>query len=273
MFSVVCEGLIMSDTAKSESKPNTRIRSTIEFPYNDLESAEQLAEAMHREAGYDCTTDQLAGFLGTTGSSGSFRQRLSTARVFGLIETQRGGIVQLTDLGSRIVDQSQRREALVEAFLTVPLYSAIYDKFKSKLLPPRKGLEREMESLGVSAKQKDRARQAFERSARHAGFFAQGEDRLVEPVTRRGKTSISQNAPPPSLPTAEIPSASAPREFHPFVQGLLESLPPPGTEWPIEDQAKWLTTAAGIFGLIYTDAGGDISISVKKTSRTESDLG
>ena len=43
--------------------------------------------------------------------------------------------------------------------------------------------------------------------------------------------------------------------LHPFVQGLLDSLPEPGTEWSAFDRAKWLGTAAGIFSLMYEGAG------------------
>lgn len=38
-----------------------------------------------------------------------------------------------------------------------------------------------MVALGVAEKTKDRARQLFERSAEHAGFFAHGRNRLVMP--------------------------------------------------------------------------------------------
>ena len=41
-------------------------------------------------------------------------------------------------------------------------------------MPPAAALEREMVELGVSPKQKDKARQVFERSAEQAGFFATG---------------------------------------------------------------------------------------------------
>ena len=246
---------------QTEATPKARERSTIDFPYSDLDGAVEMAEAMHREAGYECTTDQLAGFMGMTGISGGFRLRLGTTRTFGLIETQRGGTVYLTELGSKIVDAAQRDAALVEAFLHVPLYEAIYERFKSKLLPPRKGLEREMEALGVSSKQKDKARQSFERSARQAGFFWQGEDRLVMPVIRRGRSKQDEK-PPVELPTASVISSPRARNMHPFIEGLLESLPEPQSEWSTEDQAKWLQTAAGIFGLIYSGADGKIDVSV-----------
>jgi len=46
-------------------------------------------------------------------------------------------------------------------------------------------------------------------------------------------------------------------ELNPFIQGLLKKLPQPETDWPIAGRVKWLQTAANIFGLIYTDTGGN----------------
>ena len=43
--------------------------------------------------------------------------------------------------------------------------------------------------------------------------------------------------------------------LHPFIQGLLQTLPEPGSEWPLDEQATWLETAAHIFGLMYQRRG------------------
>ncbi|MGC2410504.1 MAG: hypothetical protein WA441_11055, partial [Methyloceanibacter sp.] len=43
---------------------------------------------------------------------------------------------------------------------------------------------------------------------------------------------------------------------HPFIEGLLRTLPEPFSEWPATDRAKWLQTAANIFDLIYKGEGG-----------------
>src|SRR5215211_3070782 len=40
-----------------------------------------------------------------------------------------------------IVDPAQSREARAQAFLTVPLYKAIYDKFRGGVVPPAAALE------------------------------------------------------------------------------------------------------------------------------------
>jgi hypothetical protein len=44
-------------------------------------------------------------------------------------------------------------------------------------------------------------------------------------------------------------------EHHPFIQGLLDTLPEPQTNWAIEGRAKWLQAAANIFDLIYKGTG------------------
>lgn len=42
-----------------------------------------------------------------------------------------------------------------------------------------------------------------------------------------------------------------------LIQGLLDRLPKPNAIWSLEDRAKWLRTAASIFGLVYKSNDGD----------------
>src|SRR4029453_17803316 len=37
-----------------------------------------------------------------------------------------------------------------------------------------------------------------------------------------------------------------------LIQGLVDRLPKPNAVWPLEERAKWLRTAASVFGLVYT---------------------
>lgn len=234
-----------------------RERSTIGFPYGDLNDATGVARAVHDNAGTKCTIDQLAGWMGQTTSSGAFRGRVATARIFGLIESARGEI-SLSALGIKVVDPNQERRAKVGAYLHVPLYKSIYEAFRGRMLPPPAALEREMVNLGVSSKQKDKARQAFERSAAQAGFFEHGKERLIMPA------GLGDAEPPPENGHKPLdhngggggggggPDLS---ELHPFIQGLLKTLPEPDSEWSVADRAKWLRTAANVFGLIYKGEG------------------
>jgi hypothetical protein len=237
--------------AGEKPEASGRSQSTIEFPYMDLESAVEVAANVHEIGGSSCDWDQLAARMGQAAQGGGFRQKLIGARTFGVVSYDRGK-VNLTALGLRIVDQQQAKAAKVEAFLSVPLYRAIYEKFKGNSLPPQAGLEREMVNLGVAPKQSDKARQAFQRSAKQAGFFEFGIDRLVSPPLNGGAQAAAAVSPAPEKPRELSAGGGGGDDLHPFIKGLLQKLPAPESEWPVEQRAKWLTTAMNIFDLMYT---------------------
>lgn len=250
----------MKSAASDSDADQKRERSSIGFPYNDLDTAIVVAKAIHENAGLSCETDQLAAYMKQSATSGSFRLSVSNARMFGLTENEKGRVT-LTELGRRIVDPAQEQRARVEAFLAVPLYRALYEKFKGHALPPSAALEREMATMGVSSKQTDRARQAFDRSATQAGFFEHGKDRLVMPAFQMGSPQGEASTAPPSRSVSSSGNDGG-DGLDPFIQGLLRTLPPTGGEWPVEQRAKWLQTAAGIFDLIYSGNAVNASLTV-----------
>ncbi len=54
-------------------------------------------------------------------------------------------------------------------------------------------------------------------------------------------------------PAPAMADAPALRGLHPFFQGLLDSLPEPGAEWPQPKREQWLETARNIFALLYVE--------------------
>jgi len=247
-----------------KAKPKrVTVQSTISFPYRDLESGIAVAQAIHNAGAVALSTDQLAGVMSLQAGSGNFVLKVMTARIFGLV-TYAGGKYELTDLGFEITEKDDKRNKLARAnaFLTVPLYRKTYEDFKGRQLPPRLGLEQAFVRYGVSLKQKEAARQAFEKSANQAGFFAAGSDRLIEPIIGGGAPPINRTPPDdggggngggnggPAI--SEGPDVSG---YHPFIQGLLDTIPEPGTNWAMEGRAKWLQAAANIFDLIYKGSG------------------
>ncbi len=42
-----------------------------------------------------------------------------------------------------------------------------------------------------------------------------------------------------------------------LIQGLVDRLPKPNAVWSLEERAKWLRTAASVFGLVYKDSDGE----------------
>ena len=247
----------------------TRERSTIGFPYNDLDQAVRVANAVHRVGGTSCTREQLAADLKVTSTGGGFSLLMQTAKTFGFV-TYGQGTIQLTQLGQQINDHRQEKAAKVSAFLTVPLYKAIYDKYKTGTIPPTTALENEMAGLGVAKKQTDKARQVFQRSAQQAGFFAHGQERLVLPAMGPGTTEPKkeEQSPIPDAPEKRTSGDGNGGGRHPFIQGLLKELPNEGNDWATADRVKWLKAAAMIFDLIYTneDTGKPLKIEVSADS-------
>jgi len=242
----------------TESAGDKRERSTIQFPYNDLDDAALIAKAVHENAGLSCTIDQLAAYLKNSLTSGAFRLRVGNAAIFGLTENERGE-VRLTPLGRRIADASQQAAAKVEAFLAVPLYARIYENYKGFTLPGAAALEKFMREVGVAAKQTGKARQAFMRSARQAGFFAHGEDRLVRPA---GPGTKPIESPKPDVLKREDGSGSGegggPND--PLIQAVIQKLPPKGP-WPARARLTWMKMLAMAFDIAY---GPDDEINVQK---------
>jgi len=236
-------------TQAAEQPDNKRERSTIEFPYLDLDDALEIVKAVHTVSGNVCQKDQLAAQLNQSATSGAFNLRLTTAKMFGLLSYERGTIT-LTNLGKQAADTRNEKAARVNAFLNIPLYKAVYDEYKGRTLPPVTALETEMVRLGVAPKQKDRARQVFQRSAKQAGFFAFQPDRLVEPPTSGKLETLKEegargNAKPEFQARNEV--------LHPAIEGLLKTLPAAQTQWPAESRKKWLQAAENILDLIYLD--------------------
>lgn len=228
------DGFVNADKLATE-KPaaavepkSAREQGGIEFPYVSIDSATSVARVLLQLGAVPVERDQIAAQLGHT-MSGSFVNKMSAAKMFGLIEGPASSKYRLTQLGHAILDTSRSPAARAEAFLNVPLYRKIYDGFRNVQLPPRPGgIEQTMVEFGVPQKQKDKARRAFENSARQAGFFSHGKDRLVAPVivpvtpnaaTTEEATKTKSNAEEQHSTTLPSPAE------HPFVKGLLLSLP------------------------------------------------
>lgn len=257
----------MKKKLKSPAPKEAREQSTIAFPYMDLDAGISVARSIIGAGGVALTRDQLAGAMKLSAGSGNFVLKVATARMFGLIANV-GGKYELTNLGFSIVDSDDKRQraARADAFLSVPLYKRTYEEFKGKQLPPRPhGLEQAFAKFGVATKQKGPARYAFEKAAAQAGFFASGNDRLIEPIL--GGVQRTDQSRSEDIDDAESASRGwaagksvIPKGLHPFIQGLLEKLPEPETTWTIEGRAKWLQAAAHIFDLMYK---GDGAIEIK----------
>lgn len=237
----------------TEKDGQARERSTIVFPYVDLDDAVRVAKTLY-ERGGSASLSQLSSWLEhDTVKSGAFRIKLAGAKAFGLIRIDRDK-VSLTDLGMRISDESSEKQARAEAFLRVPLYRKTFDKYDGFPLPADSGLESLFVNFGVAEKQKSRARQVFQRSARQAGYFDQSKGRLVAPHEIPGpqRTVISEAEKGAEVaPTAR--EAAPLNDKHPLIEALFSTVPAEGAPWDFDSREKWLSTAKSIFDLIYRE--------------------
>jgi hypothetical protein len=257
-------------TDKAETPKATREQPKIQFPYMDLEAAVEVARVMRDRGGNSTfTRDQLAAMLGHGVTSGTFAAKMHAARMFGLVEGSAGRF-KVSQLGFDVVDPDPIRagSARMEAFLRVPLYKRTYEEYRGKTLPSRPhGLERVFLEFGVAPKRGGNARLAFERSARQAGFYEHGDDRLVAPLITGSPEQTEriervERAPDLESETASVEIPPSARR-HKLIEGLLQELPEPHAKWTAAEQARWLRLAASMFDVLYISDDKIVVIDVK----------
>jgi hypothetical protein len=140
-------------------------------------------------------------------------------------------------------------------------FLALFENHRSGVLPPTAALEREIVQLGVSEKQKGRARQVFERAAEEAGFFEHGKNRLVMPGVAPG-TPAKNKEKDKNVEGHHHHHGSGngggPQDT--LIQALIEKLPPAGP-WSADERMNWLKLLTMAFQIAY---GQVEEIEIKK---------
>ena len=197
---------------------------------------------------------QLASALEQKASSGAFRVKVTSAKMFGVI-SGRGDNLTLTPMGSALVDPSRQREARVDAFLQVPLYQAMYEEATRQggVMPGNiKGVEQMIVRLGVVPNQAETARLAFTRSARFAGFHEHGNDRLVMPALNVGSESEPEAATPEPEHAPAPPQDSLPGKPAILVE-VFKRLPDEGDSFGPGEREAWKALLDATLNVLYPD--------------------
>ena len=270
--------LVPEGRQENEDSPSERGTSTIAFPYAGLADAVDIARTIWEQGGVGLSRPQIEAALRANHKEGNLSAKLGAARIFGLLAAA-GGQYALTDLGHQVLstDESTAKAGYRDAFLKAPLYRRLYDEFYGRSLPPSpEGLERTFAAFGVAPKQTAKARWAFENSARVAGFFHAGRDRLVEPIikptTRAG--AILRDLAMATSPAAPEDMARHPGDAtkDPLIAGLLMRLPKAGEIWDYEKRARWLQLLAANLDAVYEaeqDSGKTIKVTIETERRGE----
>src|SRR5262249_31401061 len=138
---------------------------------NALEVARAVADA--GGANTEVQISVIAGALRSSHTSGAFSQRLSSARVYGLIDGARGAY-RLTDAGKRYFfpsNDSEKREAILELVNTPLIFSEIIKRFDGNKVPSTEMLANVlMRELRVPESWKERVARFFLKAAHDAGI-------------------------------------------------------------------------------------------------------
>ena len=117
-------------------------RSTFRSVTYDLDAAVAVARYVSgSDAGV--SSQELAPALGYSGvRNGAFLTRLANARLFGLVVGS-SSQVTLSDRGRRALspDGAESAAARAEAFLSVPLFRAVFDHYADRRVPGPEDLE------------------------------------------------------------------------------------------------------------------------------------
>lgn len=249
-------------------------KSATQYPYFDLDDSVATARAVHERGGGSCGRDLVAAALGySTTKSGAFLTRIYAAKQFGLINID-GDTLSITDRAISILHPVMETDAAVarrDAFLSVPLFQKVYEKFRGSALPPEIGLQNllKTEYKIVEDRIKPALRVMLD-SAQQAGFFdaAGNRSRLIAPAIAANSAA---GKPEPSRP--EPPSAKAegdgqtdrgrsaaiggggdgPSGVHPALIAMLRELPRPGTPWPKAKKDLFMTAFRSIVDVVYPD--------------------
>lgn len=257
---------IQADDEDSSDEGKARQRSKIAFPYSDYSAAAAVALAIHTNVGHgDCSAaSQLAPWMKQSAKSSGFRTQLAAARLFGLIDSGNAESYHLTDLGIRVIDPAQAKAAKAEAFLRVPLFKALYEKYKGGVTPPNAALEREIVALGVSEKQKARARQVFDSSAEQTGFREQGANKLVLPAVVVMPSPPNQIADENGKGGGGGGGDGIGLDLDPLLLALLQKIPNRGQEWPAEKRLRWFKTFAMNVSQVYDEDDTPVELKIEK---------
>lgn len=107
----------------------------LDYPKSSFSNSMDMAEAIDSLGGR-CEKASCADQMGLK-LTGSFNKRISAAVKYNLIASNKGKL-EITDLYKAIKNSYNEEERLKhkkDAFLTPPIYGALYEKFKGKKLP------------------------------------------------------------------------------------------------------------------------------------------
>jgi hypothetical protein len=159
---------------KDEKGKQKRMRSPYLFPAYDFGTANLIASKVELDGGGTLSEESLAMALRMSVKSSGFQLKALTARQFGLLIKQ-GNTLLTTPRAKAIIKpttEDEKRKALVDSFLELPLFREVATRYKGTPLPQgqafRNILERE---FGIPSKRVTDAERVLIDTARQTGVL------------------------------------------------------------------------------------------------------
>ena len=157
-----------SQMAQSAEK-NIKERSSL-YPMFSIKEIVDFINEIVKIGGKRVSINTIASVLGFSVKTNSFRAKISTAKQFGLI---RG-----SELAKRIVypvNELDTRRAIVESFLSAPLYRKIVERYENQALPSQDKLSNILLlEYNLTKSAKDIAAAKFIENAEQVGILKNG---------------------------------------------------------------------------------------------------
>lgn len=235
-------------------------------PYTSFTTLQNTIKRMHEEGG---VPSRLDGSYLSNMPGGTRYTFVASLKALQLITDDAKPTPTLTEL----VDASEERQKEIWSDLMVKFFGDV-------LALPKNATQAELEtvfkSYGISGSTLRKAVGFYLAATRFAGLTVSRHFKLPKPApgevqkgrARKAGQGREEEEPPPPPPPPPDPGSEATKGLDPFILGLVQSLPKPGSEFPQEMQTAWVETARGIFKLIYK-TGSDSTEARREASATE----
>ena len=183
------------DQGRTNSVRKTRQRSVYLFPAYGFTTALDIARRVEESGGGSLTEETLALNLGLSAKSSGFRLKSLAARQFQLISKQ-GDTLITTPVAKAIFkptsgDDAQR--GYREAFLSIPLFQAVAERYRGQRLPDSQTLRNVLErEFYVEHARVQQAERMLLDSARDAHLLKHTSDGTYLVVSEGGSGTIDE---------------------------------------------------------------------------------